>query len=132
MTAHCRVLGLVLCCVLVVVSSTTGRAEIGGFDDPTKTEWRPLGPWQFVSIVEDPDPYGLVWEVHSAPSPGYEVLNAAGHANGDGPPSLAYNPFSELPIVAWALNSSRSIRRGLQRPYTRWMVQSGRTCRFFR
>ena len=56
-------------------------------------------------IVDDSDPVSSVW-IAQGGGPGRHVLNEDGFLNGDGKPSVVYNPGPGLPIVAWAKYSS--------------------------
>jgi len=84
---------------LAVTIAPSARAEVGTL------ELEAGGPY-VVGIIDDPDPVGRAWKRYSTPGSGRIVLNEAGETNGDGDPSLAFNPVTRTPIVAWARNSA--------------------------
>jgi hypothetical protein len=94
-------LGLLVSCL---VAPATALAEIGVTIGPTPGA--PKLPYELQSIIEDPEPFGIVWLRFNADGPGRAVLNDQGYPNGDGPPSILLHPGSGLPVVAWAQNSA--------------------------
>jgi hypothetical protein len=59
------------------------------------------GPF-IVGIIDTNDPIGgMVWVPYSTTGGTRVLLNQDGYANGDGRPSLARNPVSDLPVVTW-------------------------------
>jgi len=55
-------------------------------------------------ITDDPDPVGAIhfWDRAHAVGSAFVVLNPDGDANGDGRPSVVWNPVSERSLVAWS------------------------------
>jgi hypothetical protein len=62
-------------------------------------------PYIISGITDSPDPFGSAWGQLTGSSSRI-VLNSEGYLNGDGPPSMVLNPFSDLVIVAWARSSA--------------------------
>lgn len=58
-----------------------------------------------MSVIEDADPISRVWAPLTAAGSAFVPINTSGFENGDGPPSVLYNPVSGLGMVAWAANS---------------------------
>jgi len=89
---------------LLILLTVPCRAEVGVIYDPDLLP-RPRGPYELRSIIEDGDPVGIVWRVHTVDFDTKIVLNPDGETNGDGDPSLAFNLMGDVPMVAWARNS---------------------------
>jgi len=92
--------GIVLVALTCLAPCTGLRAEVA-----VSFQQSSVGLYSTQPIVDDPDPIGLAWTRYSADTSIKFVLNDQGDANGDGRPSLLYNTFSTLPIVAWSRNS---------------------------
>jgi len=76
-------------------------AEVGvvTLNDPTRSG----GPYK-LTIIEDGDPVTASWTRHSV-SPNRQVLNEDGAVNGDGLPSMLFDPASGLRMATWGKNS---------------------------
>ena len=91
--------------VLHLAGLAPASTEVGVSVDPEDSQIRPNGLYVLAQIVEDPDTFPS-WQRHAPPGIDNRiVLNSEGHENGDGKPSILYNPVSELPVVAWSRNS---------------------------
>jgi hypothetical protein len=60
---------------------------------------------QLGAISDDPEPILGVWGSPGGSRPGRVVLNPQGDANGDGPPSILFDPVTGLSAVAWSQHS---------------------------
>jgi len=91
-----------LCLALVVSVCGLALAEVG-ISTNEGTSIVATGPY-LMSIIDDPDPIGI-WMRQSQPSSTRAVLNESGGMNGDGRPSMAFDPGYGLPIVTWGKNN---------------------------
>jgi len=91
-----------LCLALVVSVNGLTLAEIG-VSTKEGTSIVATGPY-LMSIIDDPDPIGI-WMRHSQPSSTRAVLNENGGTNGDGRPSMTFDPTNGVPIVTWGKNN---------------------------
>jgi len=103
-SVRCK-LSLVASGLATVLLAGSVGAEVGV---PIDTELSVRGGlYQILMLSDDPDPYLGFWvDVTASQTPSRIALNTDGDVNGDGPPSVLMNPFSGLPTVAWARNST--------------------------
>ena len=90
---------LVLTVAIAAVLPALG--EIGVIRDVSRLD--PATPY-VQTIVDEPDPLGVGRWTRLSPLGDTRrfVLNADGDLRGDGPPSIAYDPTSEITFVAWS------------------------------
>jgi hypothetical protein len=93
---------IAIAAALLLLLASPALAEVGVIYDPIHLTSQ--GPYELLSIIEDPDPVGIQWRPYSTMNPSRVLLNPEGEANGDGRPSSLYNKISQLPMVAWAKN----------------------------
>jgi len=93
--------------MLILGVPTPSHAEVGvSLGDPGNAD--PIGgPYILGTILDDPDPFSIVWRQFGPTGPGRIVLNPQGEVNLDGYPSMLRNPVSDFPVVAWARNSAQ-------------------------
>jgi hypothetical protein len=92
---------------LLLGVSTPSRAEVGVFVDDVGGPSTVGGPYILGTIIDDPDPFSIIWRQFGPSASGRAVLNPEGEANLDGLPSILRNPVSGLAMVAWARNSAQ-------------------------
>jgi hypothetical protein len=86
------------------LSNVVIHAEVGASvgSGPTAS----VMPYAMSPIVDDPDPTSsITWQRYAPDTLQRVILNDQGFANGDGAPSILYNPVSSVPVVAWSRNS---------------------------
>ncbi len=92
---------IILAALLSFTFLTTTHAEVSAFPDPVSGEAQPI---VLGSVVDDIDPVGSIWNVHTNGDPRFRPLNPNGLANGDGPPTVTWNPVTDEPFVGWSSN----------------------------
>jgi hypothetical protein len=90
--------GALVLAVALLPPGPSARAEVGATPDGRN-------PYIILGIGDESEPIGMSWLRYRPDSSGRIALNEQGFANGDGSPSILSNPFSGMPIVAWARNS---------------------------
>lgn len=60
--------------------------------------------YEVKSIIDDPEPVGIVWAAYNSTGPNRVILNPEGEANGDGEPSSLATQAG-FPAVVWSKNS---------------------------
>ena len=95
------------CLVRVSLAATLAATSIGvvNAEVGVSTESGQVAVVYKLKITDDPDPVTGVWIRFHAENASRKVLNDAGFANGDGPPSFVHNRVSNQAVVAWARNS---------------------------
>ena len=90
--------------VIALFSAPVAHAELGavrGAPMPTA----PAVQIYQLGISDGPDPISGIWAPYTGPNASRVILNPEGAANGDGGPSVAFQPAIGLAAVAWAKNS---------------------------
>jgi hypothetical protein len=95
---------IAIAAALLLLLADPIAAEVGAIHDPVHLTSQ--GPYELMGIIEDGDPVGIQWRPYSTVNPSRVLLNPEGETNGDGRPSSLYNTFSQLPMVAWAMNTA--------------------------
>jgi hypothetical protein len=88
--------------VALAASSPAARAEVGA---TLPAGGGPASIYIVQTIVDDPEPVGVMWVRHNPDGPARKVLNEQGDANGDGAPSTVLRRSDGMPVVAWSRNS---------------------------
>jgi hypothetical protein len=99
---HARWAVLALLAIAGALFVSGARAEVGAVFDIATLDPRVTYAWN--AIIDDIDPTSS-WHVLSVPTQGRAVLNPEGEANGDGKPSLWFDPARNLAVAVWARNS---------------------------
>lgn len=98
-----RIAGAALALALALApGAPPARAEVGA---------SPGGggkPWVVIlkSLVDDPEPIGIVWSRYRLSTPEWQVLNDGGYANADGDPSVVMTADGTA-LVVWSRNSAQ-------------------------
>ena len=95
--------GILVLLVALALTPVVVEAEVGAVYE-SGISIQVSGPY-ILSIIEDGDPVTAAWTRHSPLLGSRQVLNQDGATNGDGLPSVVFNPISGLPIVAWGKNN---------------------------
>lgn len=96
---------LAIAAVLMSVAAPVVQAEVGVYLRSNQHSDLRI-PFIFNTIVDGPDPFGTAWMEFSGSNTPRATLNPEGYLNNDGPPSLVYNPVSDMTLVAWSRNSA--------------------------
>ena len=84
-----------LASLLFLVSTATAEVGVSLSNDATSFAY-----YEMQSIIDDPEPVGIVWAQYNTSSPNRVILNPEGEASGDGPPSSLVTEAG-IPAVAW-------------------------------
>jgi len=85
--------------------SSGARAEVGAVRGGFAPAAPALSVYQAGVIDDGPDPISGIWLPLGGPTASRAILNPDGATNGDGAPSVAFNPLNGVTAVAWSRNS---------------------------
>jgi len=96
---------VLLCCVIALISwPAHAEVAVAVSQEEGATEQR-ITPY-ILSIIDDIDPIGSrLWVPFNTSEGSRVLLNAGGFENGDGPPSIARDSATGVPLVVWSRNS---------------------------
>ena len=90
-----RVPRALLCLISLVLASawSVSLGEVGVVTGATEDP-EPIGgaPYILQTILDDPEPYGIVWQPFHSGNDSYHILNPQGSQNEDGYPAMAPRP----------------------------------------